>query len=695
MALNNGGIIIRRPGMPPNWDRLYMGSGSETPTENPDTVETLNSENFNLVRCIGNVWERENQIYAPIQNRADECHRLYNMVYDHPEGNPASWEHQARYPFMANAVNRYSSTLLAMMDKTENSCQIKATAPGSQVRYNLTRKLITSFLDKGSHFGKTFRQAYRELLGYGLTTGQEHVQIFFTNTGIDTSTKATDPSEMDTMGDFIPNSDPATKSAKPFLPNPNRPELVLKVLSPTDVRRDSSEQHRYTMWRTTISRGQLREHGSSLGYDLEAVERICKTHSTNQNPQFTPGTSHKSVETGHPVDSSIPEDVELIHFEGTLEDYQQGKIVFQHKYCVVSGNEVLLVPRDIPHWDGSLSILSAPFIKKIGSVFGTSPLVESIDLQHVRNDLLNQFNNYMTLLLKPPINVEQSALDPDDPLNGQSASGVARVAPGQIIRTQTPPGSRVDAVRVIQMGELPQSAWQYLPMFNSTLQEVTGVDQDLMGMPRARGRMSAMETQSRAANGSNLVNDVFDGLDDSLLSKMLTTIFLRTLQYYPEDAWKNFIETHKAELLPTSDQSPPEVKAAWEKEISEMASWDKATRYREMAGKYSFSVNLISSVMERQAKMEQYSYFLKFVSEIPQMAQAVNFPEVLRNIATTLGLDPENFLNKSILPAPSPIDGDIQPPSGGGIPPIPNGSPDPGGAANPTPNMVTPPPGLK
>lgn len=705
ISIGGLGTQIKKPGMPPGYNQLYHGQFQDSV---PDSTEQYSpdysSQNFNLVAAITTVWQHENQIYQPIQLRADECCRLANMEYSSPILNPEKWEHQTRYPFMARDVQRYVATFSAMLDKSDSWLQLEATSPSDQVYYNLCKKLLMDLSNKKSSWGKTFRQAYKQMVRFGLCHGQCYVHIFYTSSGIDESIKLTKQQSTEDggiiSGDFIPNTDSSTAKTRPFVKNPNKNELVMKVFSPSDVRRDSSELNRYVMWKTTISRGQLRDHAESLGYDLEAVERVCVNQSFNVNPQITPTPAHRVIESGHPADSSIPTNLELIHFEGTLEDMQQGRIVFKKKYCVICSNEVLLPPQGIPHWDDNLSILHSPFSERMSSVFGTSPLMESVDLHHTRNDLMNQFNNYMSRLLDPPTLIDTACLAQDDPLNGVANSGMAKIRPGQKVEISVPPNVKTDPVRVMQLGELPQSAWQYLPMFNATLSEVTGVDSDLMGTPRSRGRMSALETQSRSANGSNLVVELFESLDQNLIGKVLEVMLLRTFQYLDQDAWENFILTNKSDILPNSDMSPPDVKSQWDKKINEMAKWDSVERYTNLAGMFKFSVNLFSSQLERQMKMEQISYFLKFLSELPQMQSSVNFPELLREIAQVLGLDVESILNKAILPPPSPLDGTQQPgvssntPQEGVIPPGISGSVS-GGPREAVPNMPTPPPGLQ
>jgi len=699
-AFGTNATILDRPSPPPGWGGNGWPGQDKEPEESNLSKEINGSSasNANLVRCIQETYRDEDSKYMPIQNRSDNCFSLYNLDYE-LIGSNQDWQSKYRYPFMANTVDRYVSSLMAFIDKSENWFEMKCLAPEKQAHYNISREMMKKLTSGITQYNKNFRSVIKEGLRYGLLSGQMHIIAYYSTTGWDTSVTSTsqNPSGNDLpVGSFIPNSDPRTQGSRPFLPNRNRPKLILDVISSSDVRRDSSKIHRYTMWKSTISRGQLRKNARALGYDTDAVERACNKAGL---PNVNDRTISKTIETGHPQQYFKNKEVNLVHFEGTLEDPFTGEILFEDSYCVVSGDEVLLSPIPIPHWDNSFSVVSGTYIKKPGSVFGKSPITDAIDLFQGRNDLVNQFNNYMFRVLNPPILVEMTRIDPNDPQIGQFGGGDISVEPGQIIRTVNPDGAKTEPVRFSQVGDIPPSAWQYLQFFNTTVQELTGADQDNMGMPRTRGRTTAQEAQSRNVSGSIWMADMFDDLE-KFISSLLETIFLRTLQYFPDEDWKQFVNDCSADIVKPGDQSPPEVIESWKKDLEALANMDSKTRYEWLAGAYAFKVTVFSSLLQRQMRMEQMSYMFKFFEGNPHLQAAINMSEMARETVQTMGLDPEKFLNKVALPPP-PLgnpDSPLQQASPSAAAEVVNvkegksGSPFPGG---PVDNVPSQPPGLQ
>ena len=698
-AFGSNATTLDRPSPPPGWGGNGW-PGSDSDPETSALAEEINGQsmsNANIVKSIQETYRDEDSKYQPIQNRSDNCFALYNLDYE-LIGSEQDWQSKYRYPFMANTVDRYVSSLMAFIDKSDNWFELKCLSPQKQFHYNVVRELMKKMTSGITQYNKNFRSVLKEALRYGLLSGQMHVIAYYSTTGWDTSlTSTSDKANVDLpVGSFVPNKDPRTQGIRPFLPNRNRPKLILEVISSSDVRRDSSKIHRYTMWKTTISRGQLRKNAQALGYDSDAVERACNKAGL---PNVNDRTVSRTIETGHPQQYFKNKEVNLIHFEGTLEDPISGEILFEDSYCVVSGDEVLLSPVPIPHWDNSFSVISGTYIKKPGSVFGKSPITDAIDLFQGRNDLVNQFNNYMFKVLNPPILVEMGRIDSNDPILGQFGGGNITVSPGQIIRTVNPEGAKSEPIRFSQVGDIPASAWQYLQFFNTTVQELTGADQDNMGMPRTRGRTTAQEAQSRNVSGSIWMADMFDDIE-KFISGLLESIFLRTLQYFPDEDWRQFVSDCANDIVKPGDNSPPEVLDEWKKDLENLANMDSRARYEWLAGAYAFKVSVFSSLLQRQMRMEQISYMFKFFEGNPQLQAAINMSEMARETVQTMGLDPEKFLNKAAMPPPpsgkpdSPLQ-TVSPETTSEVVRAKegkSGSPFPGGPVN---NVPSPPPGLQ
>lgn len=654
--------------------------GTATAGEGTQGIYEGDDDWYNIAEQVKVAWDYEDANYRVYQERHDRCSELFNLTYDSSDGKE-DWQSKVKYPFMSSLVERYVAAISQMIDKSSSWFDIESKgAPQSKVHANAVKDLILMIAeDKDSDF----RTAANRLSRFGLLSGNVNVMPLYVNMdGVPLKSRAgIEEGGGLPMGDFIPNPDPVGAKSKPFIVNSNRPKLKIEVMSSSNVRRDSSETQRYVMWKSMISPGQLRKNAAVFGFDPDQVEQVI--HNSSGNLIST--TARKTLETGEQQTAGpFRKKIELLHFEGTLEDNATGDIIFENKYCVVANNILLAEPVEIPHWDNSLSVISAPFIETPGSVFGWSPLTHAVDMMFERSEMLNSFNDYLYLAMRAPVLIDEDALSQEEPL---LTEGHPTLYPGRVIRINSS-GNRTDPVRLASVGELPASAWQHLQLFQSTVQELTGADQDNMGMPRTRGRTTARESQSREAMGSQWISNIFTELDKKCLSPLLKQMMLRTLQYMPDDEWEAHILARKASILPNTDKSPPEVIKQWNDDLVALSKMNAQQRYQELGGKYDFKVNLFNSPMVRQMQIENMQFLSKASQADPRFSQAINYSELVRQFVTSMGMDPELWLNKAALPSPDPITGEPMP--------EPPGQPPMGNLPNVgPPNMTaTPPPQL-
>lgn len=657
----------------------YAGQGTGI---GPDYEDAFDSP-YAIARAVEECWRREDDRYSRFQNRSDKAFALYNQEYD-STGSLDDWQHKTRYPYVWRATEKWAAALCSQIDKNSNWVEIESLAPHEQVIMNLVRTLILH-ITEGTD--RSFRTAYRKALKQGILSGQMHMMPYYiTGAGVPTKSDSqtledgqTEQDEFSAMslGDFIPNPNPEEADENPFIPNPTKSRLVFEVLDSSSVRRDSSKNQEYIMWKTTISAGNLRDKASDFGYDLELVESAIRRNNSPLEEQ----AAQRQAETKEVVATGqgMP-DLTLLHFEGTLEDRLMGKIIFKKKYCVVCNGILLSDPVPIPFWDKSLSIISAPFIEAPGTVYGRSMITESVDIFTMRNDMSNRITDFMTKVIEPPILVDEDQLHEEDSLRTSDV-----IAPGQIIKTKNSATAKGDPVRALQYGDLPASAWQWVQGLDMTIQQLTGED-ETAGAPAIRRRASAQESQQRGVSSGMWPANIFEGLDSNLLTPVIAKSFLRTLQFFPDKDWKEFVTSRKHKILPKSDNSPPEVIAQWEKQLDDIASWDQKKRYLRLGGRFKFKVNLYSSATERGVLLEQIGFMTDRAAKDPNYAQSVNMPEIIRKQVSLIGLEPEDVLNKKVLPLPDPEDG-VQ----GGLPPDPSQAPPPGAAGPSIPPPAAPP----
>ena len=273
----------------------------------------------------------------------------------------------------------------------------------------------------------------------------------------------------------------------------------------------------------------------------------------------------------------------------------------------------------IPFWDSQPALVSAPFMKVANAVYGKSPMTENTDAFTSRHDLLNLIMDFFEKSLRPPYELETDKLHPDD-------RHIDSIYPGQVLRIQRNSASQDPVIRPVSTGDLPTGFWQFLQFFQNTFSEFTGMTPELMGQVRSRGRTTANEFNARMAESGQLMAEIYKGIEEDFLSPTLNLIFMRTLQFMPQEMWAALLMTRKSEII--DSKTPPEVAAKWETELRKAALWTPVERYTRLAGFFRFTPKVYSNLMERQAMIEQITYTLQTAGRIPQALGAIRIPKL-------------------------------------------------------------------
>lgn len=266
------------------------------------------------------------------------------------------------------------------------------------------------------------------------------------------------------------------------------------------------------MWKTVMSIGDLRHQAAARNWDLEAVERCLGRKSMFWEQQ----QAQLAMEKGQNRSQENPINVvELLHFEGDLHHPQTGKDLFRKSYMVVANNtEIIYGPAPMPNWDGESPMVSAPFIKAPGAVYGKSFLTESVDMMDVRHDLMNLLIDYIRLSLSPPYQ-----LDRDVVTDRAFREGKVSVYPGKIIEIRSMGNPQANALRPVDRADLQTGFWQFIQYFTTAQQEATGMSQEPMGSTRVRGRMTDGEYEKRYAEAGKLLAAIWSNLERQVLKR--------------------------------------------------------------------------------------------------------------------------------------------------------------------------------
>lgn len=617
---------------------------------------TATSEDMMMVQALVELLRYEQERKRPIEIKARVAWEQYNGFY---ANDTMKDPHQSMkvFPTHFMTVERFAAAILRLRQQDPNWFESEALIPQQQVIVNLVNQWLQYQCD---HPIIGFNQFLSDLIHNGLLTSQMYAMISHQTNGVpvtdggikeELDLENTDElfqslNEMGDGGEKQPTGEP------PFAANKKTPRLLLECLDPAHVYLDtSSKKGRYRMWETFMGTGQFLEEAAARGWDINA----CKRAALHKKPMEVMDNRDDFQQGVSPDDGkNYHNEVVLTHFEGTFHDVNTGAIFFHDKYMIMANHcEIVMQPVGIPFWDGESVIVDSPFVKVANAVYGKSPITENIDSFDLRHDIMNLLVDFFKMNLKPAWTVNKDRLDTtmNPELDG--------VYPGKVIYIQDNGGpSNQKVVDTCATADLPTGFWQFMQFYQTTYAENTGMSQELMGMNRTRGRITKGEFDARSAEGSALLVEFFQGIEERLLQPMLHRMFTRTLQYTPQRMWAAWIVSNMEKILPPIPNDPEQAKqqeplrSQWEDTLKKVANWSPQERFAKLGGFFRFKVKVFSSLLERQGMIEQATYFLQTVGRIPGAMQYVRIPKLLEKIAIGFGWSPEEILNLEALPIP-------------------------------------------
>lgn len=616
-----------------------------------------NEEDAVMVNALVELRRYEEERKRPVEIKARIAWEQYNGFYSNDTLKDVT-QSQKVFPNHFMTTERFAAAILRLRQQDPNWFVAESLIPQQQVIINLVNRWVQYQCD---HPLVGFNQVFSDLIHNGLITSQMYAMISHQTNGIPVTGAEVD-AELDlentddlfqSLSDISDNGEKPSTSQPPFAANKKMPRLLLECLDPSHVWLDtSSRKGRYRFWETNMGVGQFLEEAKLRGWDINACKRAAlkkKPIETFENrDDFQQGVNPDDMKNYH-------NEVVLTHFEGTFHDIRTGYIYFHNKYMIMANHcEIILPPVDIPFWDGESVMVDSPFVKVANAVYGKSPITENIDSFALRHDIMNLLVDFFKMNLKPGWTVDQDRLHPI--LNPE----IDGIYPGKVIYIQNngPATGNQKVVDVVASADLPTGFWQFMQFYQTTYAENTGMGQELMGMNRTRGRITKGEFDARSAEGSALLIEFFQGIEERLLTPLLTRMFTRTLQYTPQRMWAAWIISNMEKILPPVPKDPQAaqkqapLRKEWEDVLRKVANWAPRERFDKLGGFFRFKVKVFSSLLERQGMIEQATYFLQTAGRIPGALQFIKIPKMLEKIAIGFGWDPEEILNLNALPVP-------------------------------------------
>lgn len=606
-------------------------------------LEEPNEDCVFYAQLIKDIWDDEDAKRLPVRQKSMVAWELYHNIYTQ-DLEKDEWQSKKKFPLVGMTVERIVAAIARLRESNPQWYRVESVIPDTQIYMNLARELMNHWLN---HDSVQFSSKFKQCIKSGLLNTQMAMQVVFevnqevpSQNSTNKMDDAPDPFKEYANWSAYSEAPGATDDA-PFVPNPNMPRLRLELIDPMDLLIDSSGSGEWKMWRTYCTAGQLMEYVETRGYNYDACRRAVLNGPSEREMKRTEHNMRKGQNSGryHANEGKIV----CTHFEGTMTDPSNGTRLFRNKYMVMANAEIVLEPQDIKNWDQEHSIVAANFQNIPHSTTGKSLITDSLDAFHSRHDMTNLLLDFFQLTLMGIHELDTDLLD-------KSEDPPTKLFPGMLLRTKKK-GPKDQAVTPVMMADLPQGFWQFMQFFQQQFSEYTGMTQELMGMPRTRGRITGMEHQARTSESGSLMSHFFSDIEDTFLSNVLRLAFLRILQYTPDKMWRQWVLSNKKAILPKGP-TDPQIMMKWSKALDECANWDAKTRFKYLGGYFKFRVQIFNSQMERQAEIEQLIYLLQNLAKVPSALNVLRIDKFINELVIRFGMDPEKLLKLEAVPTP-------------------------------------------
>lgn len=680
MAPREPTFILEGPEDAPN-DPLIFGSSPNSKVTGPEitppdfagAVDDLIQDPKRLLECVIGARREAGKMRAPTLDLSTRAYEMYHNDYDY--SNKEAWQSKKSTSKMFVTVERLTSVICRIREKSSDWLDAEATQEDLQIFYSLVKNATRQQLD---HDDVNFDEEYRTAVKSGCLSNMLYMWVGWQDGGVSIFNSPTlssgSPSDetsqftLETLSGLSIGKEAGFPgggdSDKPDLPSKKMPRLEIKALNPDYVYLDPYGD-RFKILEIRYPRGRAMQIAKDSGWDLEACRKALRSPregSARDDADPYSGTyeARDSLKQDRPSNEK-DNMVRCTYYFGDIFDDETGETLMENCFGVCwNDSQWVHGPEPMPFWDGEDPIVAAPLIKVPFATYGRSPICMSLDMLELWNEWLNMLVDYFRAVL---LGMREIDMDLIQEWDEDFRSGLF---PGKFIRTNKR-GQQGQAITTVPFSDIPPGMVQLFPLFQKEISEDTLLADTLGGMPRQRGRVTAMEFNKRAAEAGSVIDFIGEGLQSNFLSKIGRKAFHRILQFMPQKLWSEFVMRHAKKLSPRPQppnqppqapgQPPPPANqdeiSEWEKIMGEVAGWDERTRWEKLAGYWKFRSKVYSALGDRQEDIEKGTFLMQTIAQIPQAAQAVRWDRMLRYIVRAFDWDPEEILNPDYVPLPA------------------------------------------
>lgn len=313
--------------------------------------------------------------------------------------------------------------------------------------------------------------------------------------------------------------------------------------------------------------------------------------------------------------------VELCVYFGPL--ILDGRVERDRYFCVIANDSIIIKEGEYPFWEppGHLTPITSTAVRQIpyratGAGIGDNAVM----LQKIYDSNWQLVCDTFRFGIAG-INVVnyQNLVDKSQLLEG--------LYPGMTLEVRGNPKDNFQHVELTSNIEGQASPVQ--AMLESAIDQLTGINELMVGGNNPFSRTAAAETNARLEAGNSNVNTIALDLEQNFLVPVLEKAFARILQFGMQEL-----------------QSNPELNSLFDpEEINELSKLSAAGRFNIISMWYRFKVKGFSYSVDQDAEMKRLNELLSIANSGGPLGSLMNLPEFMKYYFQTMGIkDPQKLL---------------------------------------------------
>ena len=299
--------------------------------------------------------------------------------------------------------------------------------------------------------------------------------------------------------------------------------VAIDPVDPYNVWLDPTGRNLYRIRRIEIDLHELQalaQQKDKKGLPLYIKEEIDRT--TSEVIALMRAEREKRTGTGQWVTSNR-KPVVLHEYLCTLID-DEGNVQGENVLCVVANNTRLIRgPEKNPFWHERDWLVTAPIITVPLSPYGRAYVENFAAITKTFNELTNLLlDGVFTSAMKAFAAVPSALEDPSQIDEGIAPNTIFRLAEGNM---------PADFMKEINLGTLPQDAFQIWTTLKKEMQEGAAFNDISLGNLAPKGRTSATEIGTADQNSNSFIKSIARNIEVLFLEPMMDLLWKTTLQH--------------------------------------------------------------------------------------------------------------------------------------------------------------------